>query len=226
MGSLYIKNESCCNDIYQFKKIDYCICQTQDSLVQEMQLLLPLQLYFHNDEPNPRSLDSTTEISYVDAYESFYDLKSLYVQKFSSPLKGKIKSESERKMKRFFEEKVRAGYNQLSLFANQIEEAMQLNATMELNLIGFASPLNNNSYNQKLSKRRISSVLNYLTDYKNGVLLPYFKNGQLKINELPMGETKASIEVSDNPNDRRQSVYSINAARERRIDIQSISVNF
>lgn len=226
MGSLYIENESCCNDIYQFKKSDYCICQTQDSLVQEMQLLLPLQLYFHNDEPNPRSLDTTTEISYVDAYESFYDLKNVYVQKFSSPLKGKIKSESERKMKRFFEEKVKVAYNRLSLFADQIVEAMELNATMELNLIGFASPLNDTSYNQKLSKRRITSVLNYLSEYKDGVLLPFFKNGQLKINELPMGETKASIEVSDNPNDRRQSVYSINAARERRIEIQSISIDF
>ena len=103
---------------------------------------------------------------------------------------------------------------------------MKLEATMELNLIGFASPLNDTQYNQILSKRRISSVLNYLSDFENGVLLPYFENGQLKINELPMGESKASVEVSDNPNDRRQSVYSINAATERRIDIQSISVEF
>mgnify|MGYP006082589883 FL=1 len=226
IGSLYIENESCCNDIYQFKKSDYCICQTQDSLVQEMQLLLPLQLYFHNDEPNPKSLDSITVISYGDSYDSFYNLKNLYVQKFTSPLNGKLKSQSERKMKTFFEQKVRAGYNQLGLFAQQLLEAMKLEATMELNLIGFASPLNDTQYNRILSKRRISSVLNYLSDFENGVLLPYFENGQLKINELPMGETKASSQVSDNPNDRRQSVYSINAATERRIDIQSISVEF
>lgn len=226
MGSLFIKNESCCNDIYQFKKSDYCICQTQDSLVQEMQLLLPLQLYFHNDEPNPKSLDSITDISYGDSYDSFYNLKNLYVQKFTSPLNGKLKSQSERKMKTFFEQKVRAGYNQLGIFAQQLLEAMKLEATMELNLIGFASPLNDTQYNRILSKRRISSVLNYLSTFENGVLLPYFENGQLKINELPMGETKASSQVSDNPNDRRQSVYSINAAKERRIDIQSISVEF
>jgi len=129
-------------------------------------------------------------------------------------------------MKAFFEQKLKAGYNQLGLFAQQLLEAMKLEATMELNLIGFASPLNDTQYNRKLSKRRISSVLNYLSTFQDGVLLPYFENGQLKINELPMGESKSSLDVSDNPNDRRQSVYSIKAATERRIDIQSISVEF
>ena len=226
IGSLYIENESCCNDIYQFKKSDYCICEQQDSLVQEMQLLLPLQLYFHNDEPNPKSLDTTTTLSYGDAFNSFYDLKNLYVQKFSAPLNGNLKSQSERKMKSFFDQKVSLGFNQLNLFANQLVKAMELEAVIELNLIGFASPLTNNQYNKNISKRRISSVFNYLTEFKNGILLPYINEGRIKINELPMGESKSAREVSDNPNNRRLSVYSINAASERRIEIQSIIVEF
>jgi tetratricopeptide (TPR) repeat protein len=226
IGSLFIKSESCCNDIYQFKKSDYCICQEQDSLVQEMQLLLPLQLYFHNDEPNPKSLDSITSLSYSHAYNSFYELKNLYIQKFSSPLNGNLKSQSEREMKGFFDQKVKQGYNQLNLFAFQLVEAMEIGAKIELNLIGFASPLNDTQYNQNLSKRRISSVYNFLSVFEGGVLLPYIQNGRIKINELPMGESKASREVSDNPNNRRLSVYSINAATERRIEIQSIFVEF
>ena len=55
-------------------------------------------------------------------------------------------------------------------------------------------------------------------------LAPYLNSEQLTIKELPFGETQVQKGVSDNPNDRRQSVYSIAAARERRIEIQSISV--
>lgn len=226
MGSFYISNESCCNDIYAFEKTDDCICKEQDSLVQELQLHLPLQLFFHNDEPDPKSTDSITTISYANAYQSFYQRKSIYVEKFAQVLNGKLKKKAERDMEVFFDSMVKKGMNQLDLFASQLLYAMQLQAKVELNLIGFTSPLTNKLYNQSLSKRRISSVLNYLQMYDNGILLPFLENGRIIINELPMGETRASKEVSDNPNDRRQSVYSINAAYERRIEIQSISIEF
>ena len=67
---------------------------------------------------------------------------------------------------------------------------------------------------------------NYLHTYQNGIFLPHIKNEQLKVTELPFGESQVQQGVSDNPNDRRQSVYSISAARERRIEIQSISIEF
>jgi len=225
-GSLFIHNQSCCNDIYQFQKSEYCICEKQDSLVQELQLNLPLQLFFHKDEPRSNSSDSTTTVSYTQAFNSFYNKKNLYVRKFSSVLSGKIKSKSEREMNSFFESTVKKGMNQLQEFASQLVFAMDLKAKVELNLIGFSSPLNTIQYNQKLSKRRIASVLNYLNTYNDGVLMPYFENGNLKINELPIGESRVNKDVSDNPNDRRKSVYSINAAFERRIEIQSISIEF
>mgnify|MGYP000551021248 FL=1 len=63
-------------------------------------------------------------------------------------------------------------------------------------------------------------------DYNYGVFQQFIENGKFKITELTFGESQVQLGVSDNPNDRRLSVYSIAAARERRIEIQSISVEF
>jgi len=141
-------------------------------------------------------------------------------------LAGSAKSQAERQMRSFFDQSVYQGLVQLKAFAQQLEEAMALGARIELRLQGFTSPLTDSDYNTLLAKRRISSVSNYLKMYNNGVLLPYLEEGQLSVVELPLGETQVNMEVSDNPNDRRNSVYSIKAARERRIEIQSISVEF
>lgn len=225
-GSQTLTYESCCNDIYAFEKTEECVCVTIDSLATAMRLNLPLNLYFHNDEPNPNTRDSVTALSYSDAYDSFMTLKDTYVQQFASVLGGGAKNQAERQMRTFFDQSVYQGLVQLKAFAQQLEEAMSLGAIIDLKLKGFTSPLTDSDYNTLLAKRRISSVLNYLKSYKDGVLLPYLESGKLKLVELPLGETQVNMEVSDNPNDRRNSVYSIKAARERRIEIQSISVEF
>ena len=54
-GSLFVDKESCCNDIYAFEKPEECVCERVDSLAKQMQLNLPISLYYHNDEPNPNS---------------------------------------------------------------------------------------------------------------------------------------------------------------------------
>ncbi len=221
-GSLFIEKESCCNDIYAFEKIEECICVRQDSLYQQIDLNLPLSLYFHNDEPNPNTRDSVTDVNYSQAFESFYSKKEDYVFKFGEVLSGRLKGQAENQMASFFEQEVAGGYVQLQKFGAQLELAMELEAKVSINVKGFSSPLTSEDYNQQLSKRRISSVLNFLTAYSNGVLKTYIENGSIKIYELSLGETKVDLEVSDNPNNLRKSVYSISASRERRIDIQSI----
>ena len=101
-----------------------------------------------------------------------------------------------------------------------------LEAKVEIKLKGYTSPLTASDYNNLLAKRRISSVENFLKQFNSGVLIPYLQNDQLVLTELPLGETQVSIGVSDNPNDRRNSVYSIKAAQERRIEIVSVLVEF
>jgi hypothetical protein len=225
-GSQTLTYESCCNDIYAFEKTEECVCVKIDSLATAMRLNLPLSLYFHNDEPNPNTRDSTTTLSYTDAYDSFVSLKEEYVKRFASVLGGRAKNQAERQMRIFFDQTVNQGMMQLNTFAQQLEAAMALGASVDLRLKGFTSPLTDSDYNNLLAKRRISSVENYLRSYNEGVLLPYLDSGALSLVELPLGETQVNMEVSDNPNDRRNSVYSIKASRERRIEIQSISVEF
>jgi hypothetical protein len=151
-------------------------------------------------------------------------LKAEYIERFSSVLAGRAKNEAETQMREFFQQSVYGGYQQLLLLTKQLEEVMLLDARVELKLKGYTSPLTATDYNNLLAKRRISSVENFLINYKDGILQDYIKNGQLKITELPLGETQVTRGVSDNPFDRRNSVYSIKAARERRIEILSISL--
>ena len=226
VGSQTIANESCCNDIYRFEKTVECVCVEVDSLSAAMRLNLPLSLYFHNDEPNPRTRDSVTTLTYTDAYNSFMSKKTEYVKRFASVMSGRAKNATERQMRTFFEQTVSGGYQDLLIFAKQLEEVLVLEAKVEINLKGYTSPLTASDYNNLLAKRRISSVENFLRQYNEGVLIPFLQNGQLILTELPLGETQVSIGVSDNPNDRRNSVYSIKAARERRIEIVSILVEF
>jgi len=41
---------------------------------------------------------------------------------------------------------------------------------------------------------------------------------------LPFGESKVAVKVSDNPNDRLKSIYSLAAVLERRIEIIDIKL--
>ena len=191
-----------------------------------MQLNLPISLYFHNDEPNPNSRDTVSEVNYEDSYRAYYLMREQYKQRFGQVLAGNLKTSAEQEMQVFFEQSIRKGFEQLEIFANQLQLAMMLEVSVEIKIKGFTSPLNDKEYNMALAKRRINSIKNYLHTYQNGIFLPHIKNEQLKVTELPFGESQVQQGVSDNPNDRRQSVYSISAARERRIEIQSISIEF
>ena len=91
---------------------------------------------------------------------------------------------------------------------------------------GYASPLAKSNYNVNLTKRRIASFTNYLRQYEDGKMVPYLNgtasNGAtLSILKIPYGEYLASREVSANSNDQRNSVYSVKAGLERKIEVLS-----
>ncbi|MBO7625303.1 MAG: hypothetical protein J6S82_08385, partial [Bacteroidales bacterium] len=52
-----------------------------------------------------------------------------------------------------------------------------------------------------------------------GFFQPYLRSGRLRVAQDPRGRRQAKPYVSDNPNDQRNSVYSVAAALERRIRI-------
>ena len=58
-----------------------------------------------------------------------------------------------------------------------------------------------------------------MQEFQNGSITQYLKNGQLSITELPFGELESNNKVSDNPKNKSASVYSLDAALARKIEI-------
>lgn len=50
----------------------------------------------------------------------------------------------------------------------------------------------------------------------------YVNIGKLVLKEISFGETKAPIGLSDNPLDKRNSVYSPLASKERRVEVIAV----
>ena len=132
------------------------------------------------------------------------------------------------KIEHFFVDKVDKGVQDLDSFSRIVLEEVKQGGKVKIGLKGFASPLAPTGYNVNLTKRRINSIINYLTGYQDGVLIPYLSknstNGsQIILEYAPFGEYKADQTTSDNPKDPPKSIFSYEAAIERRIEIEASS---
>ncbi len=232
-GSLYIKSETCCNDIYSYewqdtltKKTIVEVVQPKDTIniEKDINLMLPISLYFHNDEPDPKSTATTTKKNYQSLLNEYYSMKDIYKTEYAKGLSGKNKLTAEKDIDEFFENYVAKGFTNLKLFTNLLLTDLSRGHTVKIKIKGYCSPLTTTEYNLSLAKRRIASITNFIKQYYEGVFLEYLNgtavNGaKLIITEEPLGESTASAFVSDNPNDTRNSIYSRAAAFERKIQI-------
>ncbi len=232
-GSLFIKSETCCNDIYSYewqdtltKKTEVNVVQPKDTtnIEKNINLMLPISLYFHNDEPDPKSTTVVTKRNYQSLLNDYYAMKETYETEYAKGLSGKNKLNAEKEIDDFFENYVAKGFSNLKIFTNLLLTDLSRGNTIKIKIKGYCSPLNTSDYNLNLAKRRISSIINFIRQYYEGVFMPYLNgtapNGaKLIIAEEPLGKSTASALVSDNPNDKRNSVYSRAAAFERKIQI-------
>ena len=234
IGSFYHGDaENCCNDIYYVnlepieKELVYNTSDTitkRDSTEQKIQKLLPLTLYFHNDIPDPHSTSPTTNKNYKDLLTDYFKLEDKYKKEYSKGLNGEKEQQAIDDVERFFENYVAHGFDDLEKLVLLLKQELEQGKDIRLKIKGYASPLNTSDYNLNLSKRRIASLVNYLKEYDQGYFLPYFEDkaengGSINIFEDPLGDSQAADYVSDNPNDKRNSVYSIAAIMERKIQI-------
>jgi hypothetical protein len=165
----------------------------------------------------------------METYIAYRELLPRYKSEFSKDIELVKKNESENLIEDFFIEKVDKGVEDLKLFTSMLLEELNKGEKLKLSLRGFASPLAPTDYNVNLTKRRISSFMNYLKEYENGVFIPYLKKtasngGEITVEFSPFGEYQADQTTSDNPKDLQKSVYSKAAAIERRIEIESLSL--
>ena len=129
------------------------------------------------------------------------------------------------KMTQFFGGKLKFGADRLKLFSQILLTRLKAGDQVEIFVKGYTSPRAQSDYNLLLGKRRVSSLSNHFVTYEEGVFQPYLKKGQLIITEKSFGETTADEAVSDDLKDVRRSVFSIDAARERRVEIVEVKRN-
>ena len=110
----------------------------------------------------------------------------------------------------------------LERFKTQLIPLLEEHQSIEITIKGFASPLAKSDYNTNLSKRRISSLMNYFNSTDNGKLKSYIDEGRLIIHSAPFGESTSSKSANDDGNNIKESIYSPKAAMERRIEIQEV----
>ena len=65
---------------------------------------------------------------------------------------------------------------------------------------------------------------NDMMKYRNGALAPYLINEQLIITEISYGEELSPVDVDDNINDERGSIYSLKASKERKVEVISVKI--
>jgi hypothetical protein len=222
---------SCCNDIYTFT-VDtsgpppVAAIDTVKIFKDQMKLLVPLTLYFHNDEPEPRTRDTVTLKTYDSTYAAYYSMIPKYRKEYSKGLKGIVKDNARADVEDFFRDSVETGFLELERFADLLEKVLRNGETVKVTMKGYCSPLASNDYNIRLAKRRISSLRNYFMRTRGGLFAPYTfsngKNGRLLFENVDIGELEAS-KASDDLKDTKNSVYSPFAASERKIQVIAVS---
>lgn len=240
-GSFAAKGETCCNDIYRIQGVPtktpvdtLLVAETTpadsvdpmtpgstnvNSLLTRMQSEFPLKLYFHNDEPEPRTRQTSTRQTYGATYAAYKNLFPTYREQNTDPTT----------IEDFFRNEAEFGRAQLDALVQALIPALESGERITLDVRGHASPLAKNDYNRDLSLRRIESLRNHLRTVENGRLSSYMDStatngGLLRLRVLPFGEDRSASGVSDDLNDLKRSVYSAEAARERRIEVERIHV--
>lgn len=219
---------TCCNDILLInyrKPIVHsdtmAIPERNINSLVKLNGFLPVILYFHNAEPDPESRDTTTNINYSNAAEKYAEMKELYKSQYSYGLEIGEREKAVTEIEKFFSEHVEKGNEELELFSAMLLKELEKGQRIELTLKGYASSLAKTEYNLLLTKRRISSLINYYT--ANESFAPYLQKkaengGRLTFAKIPLGEYLVS-ETQEPSGGKRRAIFSPAAALERKIEI-------
>lgn len=239
-GSMYIKARTCCYDIYEgvyrdtTKRTDSvkilqplsALDSSRQETAKQIEPLLPMKLYFDNDRPDPKTMLTVTRHNYVELYNQYIAREPEYVQNYIAGITDNTKlQDAKKRMTDFFTNTVKKSFSDLDRFSGLLLKQLQAGDKIEIAVRGSASPLAESNYNKNLSKRRISSVMNFWKTYDNGKLYNFISNGSLKVVEEPVGEDMAGKNISDDLKDKRNSVYSPAASSLRYIEVIRVLIN-
>lgn len=194
-------------------------------LKPELDTYLPLALYFDNDEPDKNSRSSLTDQVYSTLYNNYINRKPVFSSEYGGGVSEGTRSSAEGEIESFFEGDVIGGYNKLQTMLSVLVKELQLGQRVEISIRGYASPRFEDKYNLVLGQRRVASVKNEMLNYQGGVLRPFINSGQLQVIDVSFGEELAPSNISDSLGNRKLSIYSPEASRERRVEIISVTKN-
>ncbi len=236
-GSYFITDNTCCNDIYSWeqhcsaprtvkqpqkkeeKKDPIAVSIAQKTAVHH---LLPIKLYFHNDEPDPKSKLATTTTNYFQTYNRYMFMRGDYKRAHTLANGNVVFDSICDAIDYFFDYDVQYNCERFEQFLNLMLDDLKAGHRISMTVEGYASPIHTSKYNELISKRRIASIVNQIMEYKKGILTRYMGTGggSLQIREVAYGSSHAQKGVSADRDKTNKSVYSVEAARERRIEIQ------
>lgn len=159
-----------------------------------------------------------------------------YMKKAENPDVEKYNKEN---VETFFTD-LQKSYDKLEKFAEVLLDVLEHGNDVIVSIKGYTSPLHNVEYNEKLAKRRIACIMNYLYTWRGGILnqfeehQPKTGKGYLKYVFIPLGEIKPEnvflkkgqkIDkdiLKKLEKDKIEAVYSPAASYMRRIVIENI----
>ena len=180
---------------------------------EKMDGFAPVILYFDNDEPNKNSEAITTSQTYTQAYNKYENRKSKFSTEQDTP-------EAKTAIAGFFDNEVKKGHDDLNNLAAMIVKNLDAGEKVNITVKGFASPLAKNDYNINLTKRRISSIRNFLASYDGGKLGKMMD--KISVTEQANGEDSSASGLSDDEKNTKLSIYDLGPSKERRVEIVDV----
>jgi hypothetical protein len=185
----------------------------------DIESFLPFDVYFDNDHPDPDAYTTETDLAYDETYLPYEIMEEIFMKAASDGLSTEEAFVVRGDIQQLFDQEVRAGWKQLTRFADALILYMETGNSFTVQLQGFASPRAQTEYNRRLSARRNVSLKNFFAKYKNGALAPYIGN-QLQFTEAALGESQANLDAVYERLDRpRESIYSYFASLQRRVEL-------
>jgi hypothetical protein len=166
-------------------------------------------VYFNNDEPRTFQLYRPS-FTYQNSFESYIKNMDDFYDK-SADIKASLDA--------FFVDHVEGGYEEMNGMLQLIQSKLNQGVQVEVGVSAYCSPIASEEYNNKLSTRRIVSVIRYLKKWNDGALYDAIETNRITFWEQAVGELEAPKDVSSSYDLVNESVFGIKASRERRVSI-------
>ena len=167
--------------------------------------LWPIELYCDKDLPKQNS-----KVDYGELYNSYTARKATFESKSVDGAEN---------VGAFFSQ-IDKNFQSVSSVVQALSGLVDSGYVITLEFRGYTSPLASESYNKKLSERRINSIIAYF-DSKLGEQFKILSKTALAI---PFGETLSPKEISDSGKDRAKSEFGVAASKQRKVEIVGIRI--